>query len=123
MKSSTNSTTNSASMTTNSTKPKESDACHQCAGDSTITLYTSGVEVAHRMGRNQLSPMLPEIPVARLVAAINLRLGPCSSVVTRTVMATRVEVLSSRKPDSSAITRAYHSWNANVTTVRGSVAS
>uniref|UniRef100_A0A182QTJ8 Uncharacterized protein n=1 Tax=Anopheles farauti TaxID=69004 RepID=A0A182QTJ8_9DIPT len=107
----TNSTTNSASITTNSAKPKESAACHQCGGDSSITLYTSGVEVAHRMGRNQLSPMLPEMPVARLVAAISLRLGPCSSVVTSTVMATRVEVLSSRNPDCRAITSAYHSCN------------
>lgn len=104
-----NSITNSDSMTMNRMKPKEPVVCHQWSGDSNITLYTSGVEVAHRIGRNQLRPMLPEIPVARvLVAAVSLR-GP-SSVVTRTVIATRVDEPSRRNAVSRAIITLYQSW-------------
>lgn len=96
-------------MTMNRMKPKESVVCHQWSGDSNRTLYTSGVVVAHRIGRNQLRPMLPEIPVASvLVAAVSFR-GP-SSVVTRTVMATRVDEPSRRNAVRRAMITLNHSW-------------
>lgn len=90
-----NSITNSSSITTNNIKPKLRVSSHQFFGQWPITVYTSGDETAYRIGRNQLKPMAPRMPVAKFAVG-HFRVP--NSDWTINVIPTRVDEPSSNNP-------------------------